>query len=108
MDKKYWTNFDLLDAVKRISSQNGLSYLNKGHEVVAEEILNELGELSIDSSQSEEDKKLISNFKMKYFRVVKKFKPYRNKFDSPAIQEYGLQIFWKIEKKISAVIMKKL
>ena len=99
MDKKYWTNFDLLDAVKRISSQNGLSYLNKGHEVVAEEILNELGELSIDSSQSEEDKKLISNFKMKYFRVVKKFKPYRNKFDSPAIQEYGLQTFWKIENK---------
>ena len=69
MDKKHWTNFDLLDAVKRISSQNGLSYLKKDHKIVAEEILNELGELSIDSSQSEDDKLLISNFRRKYFRV---------------------------------------
>ena len=96
-ENKYWTNFDLLDAVKRISSQNGLSYYNKSHTIVAEEILHELGELSINSSQSDEDKLLISNFRTKYFYVVKKFKPFRNNFETSASQDYGNHIFWKLK-----------
>ena len=102
MDKKYWTNFDLLDAAKRISSQNGLTYSNKAHKIVAEEILNELGELSIDSSQSDEDKLLISNFKKKYFRVVTKFKRYHNNFETSIIQDYGMQTFWTIKNRKSS------
>ena len=99
MDKKYWTNFDLLDAVKRVSAQNSLSYSKQQYKIVAEEILHELGELSIHSSQSDEDRELISKFSKKYFRVVSKFKPYRNNFERPDIQTYGNEIFWTLKEK---------
>ena len=98
MEKNYWTNFDLLDAVKRISARNSLPYLRQQHPIVAEEILHELGELSIHSSQSEEDKLLISKFSRQYFRVVTKFKPYSNNFETPGIQSYGNEIFWNLKK----------
>ena len=52
MDKKYWTNFDLLDAVKTISAQKGVSY-TKANLGVAEELLYQTGEFSFHSSQSE-------------------------------------------------------
>ena len=101
MDKKYWTNFDLLDAVKTISAQKGLPY-TKAHDIVAEEILYQLGELSIRTSQSEEDKLLITNFRNKYFRVIKQFKSWRNNFEHPAAQNYGKKEFWKLKEKNSS------
>ena len=63
MDKNYWTNFDLLDAVKTISAQKSLSY-TKAHLSVAE-LLYQTGELSCHSSQSEEDKLYIKQFRNK-------------------------------------------
>ena len=73
MDKEYWTNFDLLDAVKTICAQKGLAY-TKSNSSVAEELLFQIGELSIHSSQSEEDKIRIDNFRCKYIRVINQFK----------------------------------
>ena len=64
MDKKYWTNFDLLDAVKTISAQKTVSY-TKANLSVAEELLYQTGELSCYSSQSEEDKLYIKQFRNK-------------------------------------------
>ena len=49
-----WTNFDAFAAAKRICAQNELALFKKSYTVVAKEILLELGELSISSSQSEE------------------------------------------------------
>ena len=99
------TDFDLLDAVKRNSARHSLSYLKQQHKIVAEEILHELGELSIHSSQSEEDKLLISKFSRQYFRVVTKFKPYNNNFKKPGI---GKQFDWnnKIERLVKKALKK--
>ena len=83
MDKKYWTNFDLLDAVKTISAQKGLVY-TKAHFSVAEELLFQIGDLSIHSSQSEEDKELIKKFRSKYIHVINQFKQWRNNYSGPA------------------------
>ena len=66
MEKSEWTNFDLLNAVKRVSSQNNLSY-NKSSNFVAKEIMQELGLLSINSSQSDQDLLDIKAFQSKYF-----------------------------------------
>ena len=98
MDKKYWTNFDLLDAVKTISAQKGLVY-TKAHFSVAEELLFQIGDLSIHSSQSEEDKKLIKNFRCKYIRVINHFKQWHNNYSGPAAQQYGMQEFCKLKQK---------
>ena len=46
-----WTNFDLFNAVKKICEEKGLSLYTQ-HRMVAQEILYELGEISIDSTQS--------------------------------------------------------
>ena len=94
----YWTNFDLFYAVKRICEEKNVS-MYKRHKLVAEDILYELGELSINSTQSDEEKKLIQSFTMKYFRVISKFEPYRMNFERPAIQNYGREIFWTIKDK---------
>ena len=99
-ENECWTNFDLLDAVKRISAQNALPYY-KGHKIVAEELLYELGELSIDCSQSDEDRLLVSNFRKTYIYVIQKFKSYHNNFESPAVQDFGKQIFWEVKKRRS-------
>ena len=98
MDKEYWTNFDLLDAVKTICAQKGLAY-TKSNSSVAEELLFQIGELSIHSSQSEEDKIRIDNFRCKYIRVVNQFKTWRNNFSGPAAQQYGMQEFCKLKQK---------
>ena len=99
MDKKYWTNFDLLDAVKAISAQKGLVY-TKAHFSVAEELLFQIGDLSIHSSQSEEDKKLIKNFRSKYIRVINQFKQWRNNYSGPAAQQQ-MGIFKQIQPRRS-------
>ena len=98
MDKKYWTNFDLLDAVKTISAQKGVSY-TKANLGVAEELLYQTGELSFHSSQSEEDKLYIKQFRAKYFNVIKQFKKWRNNFNSLTAQEFGMREFCKLKEK---------
>ena len=98
MDKKYWTNFDLLDAVKTISAQKGVSY-TKANLGVAEELLYQTGELSFHSSQSEEDKLYIKQFRAKYFSVIKHFQKWHNNFNSLTAQEFGLQEFCKLKEK---------
>ena len=98
MDKKYWTNFDLLDAVKTISAQKGLAY-TKAHYTVAEEILYQLGEISINSSPSEEDKSFIKNFRGKIYKIIRKFTTWHNSFQHPGAQNFGNEIFWELKEK---------
>ena len=95
---KCWTNFDLLNAVKKISHERGLSW-KKESRTVAQEILYNLGEISHNTSPSEEEKLVIDRFRRKYFRVISKFIPYNNKFKGSKIEEYGLEIFWRIKDK---------
>ena len=99
LNKKYWTNFDLLKEVQRICTENKLPCFTKGHDKVAVEILDLLGEISLSSSPSQEDKNVITNFKKKYFRVIKKFKPYKQNYEKPTIKEFGNEIFWEIKEK---------
>ena len=56
LNKKYWTNFDLLKEVQRICTENKLPCFTKGHEKVAVEILDLLGEICLSSSPSQDDK----------------------------------------------------
>jgi len=71
LNKKYWTNFDLLKEGQRICTENKLPCFTKGHDKVAVEILDLLGEISLSSSPSQEDKNVITNFKKKYFSYKK-------------------------------------
>ena len=65
-----WTNFDLFNAVKKICEEKGLSLYTQ-HRMVAQEILYELGEISIDSTESDEDKKLITSFTFFFLSYLK-------------------------------------
>ena len=88
-DMKYWTNFQLLNEVERICNENKISCWTKGHAKVAEEILYILKEINLSSKQSQEDKNLINSFKLKYFRVIKRFKPCKGNYSSKVIREFG-------------------
>ena len=98
-NKTFLSNFDLLDQVKKICSENNLPCFTKAHSKVAEELLYLLGEIISPSSTSQEDKKLIESFKKKYFYVIQKFKPWKGNYESSGKKHFGNQIFWILKEK---------
>ena len=92
MEKKYWTNFDLLEEVKTICAEKKLPPFAKGHNAVAEKLLQLIGEKDI----SDKD---IHNFKCRYFRVMQKFKPSHGNYEHPKVKEYGNEVFVVLKDK---------
>ena len=92
MEKKYWTNFDLLEEVKTICAEKKLPPFAKGHNAVAEKLLQLIGEKDI----SDKD---IHNFKCRYFRVMKKFKTSHGNYEHPKVKEYGNKLFVVLKDK---------
>ena len=91
-EKKHWTHFDLLEQVKKICNENNLKIWTNGHNIVAEKLLQLIGEKDLSASE-------ITNFRLRYFRVIKKFNEYHGNFAPPKIQEYGNKVFVVLKDK---------